>query len=448
MINRIANALHNRKATLTSISALAASQAFSAMLMGVGGLVQARYIDPQVLGRYSAFTILAGYLSILHLGSVIALQREYPYWMGKGVPERARLIASVAQGWAFLLGWIVGGLYLCLALSALLRGYHEAAAAWTAQLAITAPSFYVAYLSSTYRSTNDFVTWSKLTAAGALTGFFMLPVVVLGGFWGLCVRGAVAAVVAAALLHRYRPLRVAPAFEARQFWGLVRFGLPIDLSNHLVYSVLPATLGALVLHRFGLGVLGLLAFARVAETIALQLAGSLSTVFVPRIHQQMGMTENLAHCARYIRRPMLLCITVVLAGILAGSVLCGPAVRMLTPKYEAAVPLIRLFLWAALFPVLNLPTHVLVAAKRNRDIITTHLTAFFTFVALALACIFLNRPYYFLVASYMVARGAGAGMGCLLLWMRVRSSEPRRDSNDDSIPPSAVSTVKDMNELA
>ena len=55
------------------------------------------------MGYFSAFGILAQYLSFLCSGWISALQREYPYWIGKGDPERANRSVAVAEGWVLLI---------------------------------------------------------------------------------------------------------------------------------------------------------------------------------------------------------------------------------------------------------------------------------------------------------------------------------------------------------
>ena len=230
---------------------------------------------------------------------------DYPYWIGKGEPERASRIAAVCEGWVLAIACLVAALYSCLAVGSLLLGESSAAAAWATQSVVASLSFYMTYLACTYRSANEFVTWSKIGAVTSVVSFLLLPLVALLGFWGLCIRAAVPASINGALLHRSRPVRIAPQWNLRELWRLIKFGLAMDISGFLATSCLTATMASLVASAYGLAVLGLFTFARLGETVVTQFAAALVSVFIPRIHQQMGMTDSLRHCALYSLRPTL-----------------------------------------------------------------------------------------------------------------------------------------------
>ena len=168
------------------------------MLGGIGCLVQARFIDPKVMGYFGAFGILAQYLCFLHVGWLTTLHRDYPYWIGKGDPERANRIVAVAEAWVLLVCGSVGVLYSCLTLASLFVGNFMAATAWATQLVMASLSFYSLYLGATYRSAHEFVTWAKIGAVSSIVAFAMLPLVAWLGFWGLCIRGAAPAALSGA----------------------------------------------------------------------------------------------------------------------------------------------------------------------------------------------------------------------------------------------------------
>ena len=162
MFSNLRESIRKRKATLSSLAAMVSNQVLATVLGGASCLIQGRYIDPKVMGYFSVFGILAQYLCFLHIGWLTTLHRDYPYWIGKGDPQRANRVVAVAQAWVILVCCSVAALYSCLALVWLFAGDFKAATAWATQLVMASLSFYVLFLGATYRSSNKFVAWSKI----------------------------------------------------------------------------------------------------------------------------------------------------------------------------------------------------------------------------------------------------------------------------------------------
>jgi hypothetical protein len=439
MLNKLRETIRSRKSTLSSVGALMSSQMLAVGLGGVSLLVQAHFIDPGVMGYFSAFGILAQYLCFLHAGWISALQREYPYWIGKGDTERANRSVAVAEGWVLLICCGIGLLYSCLTLGSLFVGNFRAAAAWATQLAMASFSIYTLYLGTTYRSTNEFVTWSKYGAVTSVVSFLLLPLVALLGFWGLCIRGAVPATLNGLLLHRSRPVRIAPQWDFRELWRMIKFGLTMDLSGFLATSCLTGTMFSLVAANYGLPMLGLFTFAILAETVVFQCTNSIVLVFVPRINQQMGRTESLRHCARYSIMPMFACFCVAAVLILTGSILCQPLVSLLAHKYIDSVPILRVFLWAGLTPVFAMSSYVLVAAKHTWVITIANVLTFVVFVTLAGAAVLLQLPAIYVAVAYVVGKMSNALVCLGVLLRKLQSAETFVVDRGEMFPsPSSV----------
>jgi O-antigen/teichoic acid export membrane protein len=423
MLDKLRETIRSRKTTLSSVGALMSSQMLAVGLGGISCVVQAHFIQPDVMGYFSAFGILAQYLCFLHTGWISALQREYPYWLGKGDSERAKRSVAVAEGWVLLVCCGIVLLYSCLALGSLFLGNFKAAAAWATQLAMASFAIYTLYLGCTYRSTNEFVIWSKFTAVTSVVSFLLLPLVALLGFWGLCIRGAVPATLNGLLLHRSRPVRIAPQWDFRELWRMIKFGLTMDLSGFLATSCLTATMASLVAANYGLHMLGLFTFALLAETVVFQFTNSIVLVFVPRINQQMGKTESLRHCARYSVKPMLACFCVAAVLIVAGSILCQPLIGIFARKYIDSVPILRVFLWAGLTPVFAMPSYVLVAAKHTWVITIANVLTFVVFVTLAGAAVLLQFPAIYVAIAYVVGKMSNATLCLGILLRKLQSAE-------------------------
>lgn len=419
MLNRLIHQFRRRRSTVTSLGALMGSQTLTMVLGMVGGLVQARYIGPGIFGYFGTFGILAGYLSFLHLGSLTALQREYPYWAGKGDLERARHTAAVTQGWILVVCSGVFLLYLVLTLVSLFSGYYPAAACWAVQLLTSSVSFYLLYLGCTYRSTQEFTNWAKIGAFGSVLNFVLLPLVRFFGLWGLCIRSAIPALVSTVLLHRNRPVHIRPLWRPREFWELVKFGLPMDLAGYLATSGMMAVSNTLIRGYWDAKTLGLVMFARTAESAVHQMSCTVSNVFIPRLNAQMGKTEDLRQCARYAMKPVLAGLLMMGAAVTVASFLCRPMVQWLTPGYIDSVPYILVLMWAGLYPIMTIPNYVLAAGKHNYSTAVSFLTAFVVFVVLAGIVVLLKLSAVFIVVAYVIGKLSGTVAAGILLWWRI-----------------------------
>lgn len=410
-----------RRTTAKSLGAMMGSQVLTAIISITCGVLQARFVSPDTFGYFNAFAILGGYLTFLHMGSLTALARDYPYWMGKGDAQKARNAAAVSLGWVLLICAGLALLYLVLVAVNLIRGDYRAAAGWGANLVIASLVNYSLYLGCTYRTNDDFIIWSKVSVAGALVSVLTLPLVAWLGFWGLCLRLAIPTAFQTALSHRWRPLKIRPRLDFREFWAQVRFGLPMDLAGFFSTSCMAATLSAMVLAKYGVGVLGLFAFARYGETVIQQFGLSIAQVFAPKISQQMGATEDLRVCARYAAKATAFGTAVALGAIVAGTLVAHPVTGWLTPAYIEAVPMFQVLLWAGLYPVLTIPSHALMADRCVYPVAAANMVSYGVFALLGGAVVWASLPYVYIAVAYVTGKIAAVMVCYVTLWLRLRA---------------------------
>ena len=95
------------KALFFTWSALAGGNVISLLLRMVGGILQAKCVLPAVLGLYNSINLVLGYAPFLQLGILNGINRELPYYVGKGDRQRVNELAAAAQAWALAVGGIV-----------------------------------------------------------------------------------------------------------------------------------------------------------------------------------------------------------------------------------------------------------------------------------------------------------------------------------------------------
>ena len=144
---------------------------------------------------------MQGYTRFLQVGIFNGLNRELPYYVGKGDRERVNELAAAAQAWAIALGGLIGLALLGVAAWYEVHGQLERASGWAANAAAAVVFFYgTMYLQATYRTAHDFARLSVANVIQNSLALVLVVLVALLGFQGLCLRATLAAVVALAVL--------------------------------------------------------------------------------------------------------------------------------------------------------------------------------------------------------------------------------------------------------
>ncbi len=315
----------------------AGGNVLSLLLRMAGGFLIARFTEPAVLGLFSGLGLVLGYAPFIQLGVLNGLNRELPYLIGKGDREQAFALAATAQCWALLVGGAIALVLTLIAVWYALEGDRMMAVGWAAQAVGVFLLFYAQlYLQITYRTRGDFARLAVINVAQNGLGLVLVLLVLFFGFYGLCLRSVLIGMIALALLWRWRPVRVAPAWDPPKWFHLFKVGGPIFFVGQIYawWTVLDSTL---VLHFLKTSGLGFYQLAVIAGTTLALLPGSLSQIVYPRMAEQYGRTGKLRDLIDQVWRPVLyLCIATVPA-VLAGWFLIPPLTKTFLPQYSPGI---------------------------------------------------------------------------------------------------------------
>jgi O-antigen/teichoic acid export membrane protein len=344
---------------------MAGGNVAAALLRVVGGILQARFVEPVVLGQFNALALALGYAPFLQLGILNGLNRELPYYIGRGERQRVGELAAAAQAWALLLGATGGSALLLLAGWFLLQGNWELAAGWATQAALLFALFYSQiYLQMTYRTSHDFARLAMVQVVDAALALGLVALVALWSFYGICLRTLIAGLAAMAMLHYWRPVRVGPRWNFVHLKHLLWIGAPIFAVGQLFswWSVLDQTL---VLSWLGKEGMGLYALVVVAGGTMQLIPLAASQVLYPRMAEQYGRTHRLGDLLRMVIKPTL--VTTAGMAVLAalGWWVVEPAIQWVLPKYVEAVPAVRWSLVVAAVQSLSLPNNIYNVVRRQ-----------------------------------------------------------------------------------
>jgi hypothetical protein len=415
------------------VAALSGSNAAVAVLGVAGSLVQAWFVTPDDLGYFRQFGIVAGYVFFLHLGTFHALERWYPYHIGRNERGRALAMAEVAQSWILAVATVLCAVFGALAAAGFARGNWKAGLGWLCQALLTLGAFYGGLLGALYRSGHDFQNvaraqmWSAPATVLALPFFWVQPYV------GLFLRGVAGPCASLWVLHRHRPVRLPWRFTWPEWRHAVREGLPRFTASYAMTTGQDALMATLILARFGRTDLGYWSFALMVVTLFLMVPQSLAAVYVPRVAETYGRTGSPAQCLALCRKPMVYGFVLACAAAAAGALAVRWLLPVVAPKYAASAGLIGLLLATVPLRMLEMPANVLGAMNWLLYLNVRAVAGTAIQVVIALVGIRLGWGVYGVAAGVL----AGGIFRVLALWPAIAVAR-RRELRDGGSPGSAA----------
>jgi hypothetical protein len=348
-------------ASFRTLVVFAGGNLLVAVLGGLGSLIQALWIEPAVFGEFRKFCILTAYMNI---GLVLVndgLSRQFPYLLGKGNKDGALKVAASAKWWYLLLCWLFSLFFAVLALTSVTQGDYRSAVGWGTQIPCIWTAIYGLYLGVMYRTSTEFERLSYNNIISNVFGFAALVLVRVWGYWGLAARVALASTVGLYCSRRYVPVRVKAALDVKALVDLAKISLPLAIPGYIGSSFLTASLSVIVLQYCGQHGLGIYGMALTFQAVALTLTGAIHQMFTTKLTYKFGETGNAFACLKYSRIPTLLSVGAACCLAVALCLVIGPFIRSLMPKYEPAVPVIRILalqlpVSAAGLPLIIIPT--------------------------------------------------------------------------------------------
>lgn len=390
--------------TLRTISGLAGGNLLATAIGVIGSLVQARFVFPDDLGYLRGFSIATGYAFFLQLGMFDALHRLYPYYIGKGQRDKALAVAEVSQAWNVAVSAVVSGVFVLLAVGSLATGNWRAMLGWLVQAVAMIGFIYGGYLGATYRSGHDFGTVAKGSVISSVVNILTLPFFVIWPYIALVLRSSVGNLVSLVYLHVHRPLRLRWRFHWREWFDLIKQGMPIFIAGYgasTLWSVVETTI---ILRYLGSQALGFWTMSFMLLEAANKVPQAVTAVYIPRVTETFGRTESVRECMRLCWRPMRWAVPGMLLMAAVGSVVLFPIVPILMPKYVDAIPTMCMMMLALPLIILELPYSLLVAMGKIAQQNTAVYVGLGCFVLLALAAVGFGLGLNGVVAASLLGR--------------------------------------------
>jgi len=376
------------------------------ILLGmIAGFIILRWLDPTELGMWQSFSVFVGYLQILTLGTTSGLNRELPYWFGKGKRtlgmKRLKTAGYFTTKLSFFLMLIIMSIAIILyALNILTLNY---AVIMIFAFSIGALSIQTNFLGATYRSTQSFDKLSKIQFYNSILFFLLLPLIYFFDIWGYIAYQTILTLALYLGYQFFRPFKVEYKFEKEQFIELVKIGLPMYIWNYL--ASLSRSIPRLILILFGSPLLvGLFSPAGSINSAMLNLPGYINRYLFPKISFQFGKNNDVNEVYQYVMKASLILFLVMMFFSIILALIIPYIFEVFFPKYIEGIVAAQITLFSGVFYSINSLLHITLnsikAFKPFKFIVSYRLIyiSLFSFVA------------YYIVEDLLIAVSIGAVM--------------------------------------
>jgi O-antigen/teichoic acid export membrane protein len=343
----------------------AASNAISTILNMLAGLISARLLGPNNYGLFNSISLIQGYASFAQVGVLNGLNRELPFYFGKGKIDRAHQLCSTAKYWAILLGFIFFVALSVIGVYHLILQEFSAGFTWIT-VGITIFLFFNGemYLKITYRTNSDFSKLSKFNIIKSVINFASIVFVIVLGYFGFLIRAVIVPLVDFFMMYKNRPVDVKSKWSTPHFKHLLKIGIPIYLVGYL--DTLWATVNAtLIVYFLGSEQLGLYAVANLAFGTLSVVPNSLNQILYPKLAREYGEGSTVSKMLiTSVKSGALVFFVLLPLAIIAWFVL-PYMIGIFLPKFAAGVDAAKFILLMPLVMSLAVVDNIYIVIKKQ-----------------------------------------------------------------------------------
>jgi O-antigen/teichoic acid export membrane protein len=317
-------------ASVKSVATVITGNLATSLISLITSIFVARWTDPYNMGLWNLVLLVSIYAPILQLGVFNGLNRQLPYFMGKGEKQTSLNMAEASYAWCLLL--TVASAVITVVVASWYRYSGQLMYSYTTIAIgfIVVSSWLSQYLTVTYRTSAEFGRLAKKNTLVALVSVPFTLLVLAFGYVGLMARAALIAIFGVAALYFRRPIQVLPKWNKPILFQLVRVGMPIWFVGQLGTFFL--TLDRLVLADSPIQ-LGYFSISLQASAFASMVPIAISMVLYPQMVQKYGETNNADAAWQIAKKGAI--VTTALGALVAivGWILIPIFVQILLPAY-------------------------------------------------------------------------------------------------------------------
>lgn len=345
---------------------LVASASFVNSIVGIiSGLLVARWLLPERLGLFNAFSIFTSYIILAQIGIPGGLSRQLAFYFGQKKEFLAESIASTARFFTAILSG--AGLIFCGIASVyffFIDNIDFAAGAIVIGIT-TAQSLYVTkYLKVLYRANNHFTKLAYISFINAGVNLISILFVYKYLFYGLCLRAILLALVDWSFSEKWKPLDVPMHWKKEEFKELLKIGLPI-FSVASIFGLWPTFQRTIILSMLGTKGLGLFALSIVLQNMLNSVNTTINTISFPKMAHALGEGRRVKEILKIPFKLSFVAFGIYGLTLVIGWPLLPVVVKYALPNYVRGVEAAQWMLLVALVSSFAVFSNIYMVIKTN-----------------------------------------------------------------------------------
>ncbi len=311
---KIISSFNNKAALLFSSSSLILS-----VVKLISGIVIIKWVIPEDVGMWNSVSLIQSYAAILQLGALSGLNRELPFYIGKGDSQYIIKLAETANAFIQYLNYILFA--ICIAASAYVYFFVSSDVKLLFGILsiglITVSAFYATYLNVTYRANHEFIKLSKIQLY--ISGFTIVTIFLpyFFNYYGLVLRTVLISIFTTIFVYAARPIRVKAKFTKSSFKELIKTGLPIYAIGY--FDDLSKTFNRTILLTFG----GVIVVGYYSPAIAIlagiaMLPSAIGQYIYPQMSYSLGKFNDAKKLWKWVWKSAFAMLLIGLPAVLIG----------------------------------------------------------------------------------------------------------------------------------
>lgn len=298
------------------------------------GIITIRWVEPQQLGLWNSLLVLSSFLPLLQLGVVSGLNRELPYYLGRGEKKLVEDMSATCQ-FALIIAILL--ILIGTIISLLVGDWNtNENVVLISIVVLTSINFYLSYLNIAYRTNDLFLVLAKISNILVL---FQIVTVVLPyyfGFHGYIFRLMSLAIVSVGLTYYYHPLKISPKFVVTAFTRLVKTGMLIYGLGYLL-EVTSTFSRLILLYLSTTSDVGLFSPALSVYAGTAMLGTTISLFMYPKMSYNFGLNGDSRKLWPWVWKSVVVILSISLPLVIASWFLLPLLFEIVFPQYRGGL---------------------------------------------------------------------------------------------------------------
>lgn len=331
---------------------------FKVTIQTIVSFIVLRWLLPEDLGKWQSFMVFAGYIGVLTLGTTSGLNRDLPFYLGKGQKDIA---LNKLKACGFYATYLSISLMTLISFASVFLRYlnilsTEATIMFVFAFMNVAFKIQINFLGATFRSAQAFDRLTTIQMLNSGLYILLIPLIYYLNIWGYVIYQTVQVLFMYIGYYVYRPYKVKYIYDFNEIVKLIKTGLPMYIWNFLLgFS---RSLPRLLLITFGTPFLvGIYSPAGSINSIMQNLPDYTNRYLFPQMAFKYGKTNSKKAVFLYAKRAAIIMFFIMLTGAILVCFLIPPVFSSFFPNYIDGVLAAQITIFSGVFYSINALFH-------------------------------------------------------------------------------------------